>query len=927
MKRKWLWLAPLAVGVSISAVAQAPVPYEHRYYDDGYQVFVGNGNLPRAREVVENALYWRPADPVWLQRLAQVAGWQGDVELSLAAWLKLAESDNSDLAWQRVLELAPATFNNELALRARRRLLRNDPGNETLVALVAAEYERLGRPEEGIAFLDDWSERHPSPTVFEVLQRLAEQSGRDVQAIRYYRAFMDRYGPRPRMAWHAADLLWLRGERERAYQALRRDADGLSYDPNLTRRLAVMATELGDWPAALDDYQRLFAKGHASVGDGYRYLTLARYQAPERVASILRYLWQQSDDPRLAVSYLYALREDGDKRAMALFFEGLSEQERRAFYQDRGFLLVYADYLQWTGQPERARSVLRQALALAPGDVEVRMSWLWLLISLGDDSTLTGSLVRWHDQIAHDRRYLEVLAAAFMALDQPEQALRYEMVLLKGDPDNWRRLWAYSQALLAAGREDQAWPVLRRLWRNPPPADTIDDRNRPLYNEMRSALVARFENGDTQLRFQQRQWAATKPAERAQRAEWLAQWSLGVNAPELARLWYLRQQQWRPEGLPPGSALALATLEGDRLAIRELRDQHGDRLTAGERLEADNTLGRKRLAAAQLAEQQRHAPEVADQHPQQESLLLPAEENLAVNLEHRRQGALDVNSAEVSQTQPLGDRWGLRFKAQQHRFSSNDDAILAVNEREQRFSVTARREGRRLDTSLSAGHRDIFDYQRPDLTLAFAGELGRAWRWKGAYEWQAPADESSELLLAGDRTGAALSLSWSPVSNWQNGVSVARYDYQDLEDRDLGQGTRVSAQSTWRPWLSRFSPGLRVRHTRASFSGQRPLSGEIGVMRPGAETLPAVPQSYRETELALLLGSPDVHLRPHRIQAWGELGVTDNSISGTGFNTRVGAEGPLLGRDAWRFYLERGLNTGGADEDSYRAGFDYRFYY
>ena len=922
MKRKWLWLAPLAVGVSISAVAQAPVPYEHRYYDDGYQVFVGNGNLPRAREVVENALYWRPADPVWLQRLAQVAGWQGDVELSLAAWLKLAESDNSDLAWQRVLELAPATFNNELALRARRRLLRNDPGNETLVALVAAEYERLGRPEEGIAFLDDWSERHPSPTVFEVLQRLAEQSGRDVQAIRYYRAFMDRYGPRPRMAWHAADLLWLRGERERAYQALRRDADGLSYDPNLTRRLAVMATELGDWPAALDDYQRLFAKGHASVGDGYRYLTLARYQAPERVASILRYLWQQSDDPRLAVSYLYALREDGDKRAMALFFEGLSEQERRAFYQDRGFLLVYADYLQWTGQPERARSVLRQALALAPGDVEVRMSWLWLLISLGDDSTLTGSLVRWHDQIAHDRRYLEVLAAAFMALDQPEQALRYEMVLLKGDPDNWRRLWAYSQALLAAGREDQAWPVLRRLWRNPPPADTIDDRNRPLYNEMRSALVARFENGDTQLRFQQRQWAATKPAERAQRAEWLAQWSLGVNAPELARLWYLRQQQWRPEGLPPGSALALATLEGDRLAIRELRDQHGDRLT-----EADNTLGRKRLAAAQLAEQQRHAPEVADQHPQQESLLLPAEENLAVNLEHRRQGALDVNSAEVSQTQPLGDRWGLRFKAQQHRFSSNDDAILAVNEREQRFSVTARREGRRLDTSLSAGHRDIFDYQRPDLTLAFAGELGRAWRWKGAYEWQAPADESSELLLAGDRTGAALSLSWSPVSNWQNGVSVARYDYQDLEDRDLGQGTRVSAQSTWRPWLSRFSPGLRVRHTRASFSGQRPLSGEIGVMRPGAETLPAVPQSYRETELALLLGSPDVHLRPHRIQAWGELGVTDNSISGTGFNTRVGAEGPLLGRDAWRFYLERGLNTGGADEDSYRAGFDYRFYY
>jgi len=924
---KWLWLAPLAIGVSISAVAQAPVPYQHRYYDDGYQVFVGNGNLPRAREVVENALYWRPGDSLWLQRLAQVAGWQGDIEISLAAWLKVAETENSDLAWQRVLELAPVAFNDELALRARRRLLRNDPKNEDLVAQVAAEYERLGRPEEGIAFLDDWSRRHPSRAVFEVLQRLAEQSGRDRAAVRYYRAYMDRYGPRPEMAWHAADLLWLRGDREQAYQDLRQDASGLSYDPKLTRRLAVMATELGDWPAALDDYQRLFAKGNANVGDGYRYLTLARYQAPERVASILRYLWQESDDPRLAVSYLYALRADGDRQAMSLFFAGLSEAERRAFYQDRGFLLVYADYLQWTDQPRQARSVLERALALAPEDTEIRLSWLWLLIRLGDDSTLTGTLTRWHDQIAYDGRYREVLAAAFMALDQPEQALRYELALLKGDPQNWRRRWAYAQALLAAGRDDQAWPMLRQLWREPPPAANIEDIDRPLYNEMRSALVARFEDGDAQLRFQQRQWAASEPAERAQRAEWLAQWSLGINAPELARLWYLRQQQWRPEGLPPGSALALATLENDQLAIRELRDRHGEHLTAGERLEADNTLGRKRLAAAQLAEQQRHAPEVADQHPQQESLLLPAEESTAFNVEQRRQGALDVATAEVSQTLPLGDRWGLAFKAAQRRFSSNDETILAVSDKEQRFSLAAQRQGRRLDTSVSVGHRDLFGYQRPDLALAFAGQPSRAWSWEWAYEWQAPTDETSELLLAGDRTGSDLSLNWQPLSNWQNGVSIAHYDYQDLEDRDLGQGTRFSVQSTWRPWLSRFSPGLRVRHTNASFSGQQPLSPQIGVMQPGAVDLPAVPQSYRENELSLLLGAPDVHLRPHRVQAWGEIGVTDNSISGTGFNARLGAEGPLLGRDAWRFYLERGLNTGGADEDSYRAGFDYRFYY
>ena len=55
--------------------------------------------------------------------------------------------------------------------------------------------------------------------------------------------------------------------------------------------------------------------------------------------------------------------------------------------------------------------------------------------------------------------------------------------------------------------------------------------------------------------------------------------------------------------------------------------------------------------------------------------------------------------------------------------------------------------------------------------------------------------------------------------------------------------------------------------------------------------------------------------------------MVDNSISGQGFIARAGLQGPLLGRDAWRLYLERSLNTGGAEEDSQRLGLDYRFYY
>lgn len=923
MRRRFL--IPVLLGVSLSALA-APAPYEHRYYDDGYRVFVEAGNLRRARQVVENALYWRPDDPLWIERLGRVAGWQGDLEIALAAWLKLAESRNNEEAWRRVLVLAPLTYHDELTLRARRRLLARQPADERLIEQVAMEYERLGRPEDGIAFLDQWSRRYPSRSVFQALQRLAENVGQDRRAVDYYRAYMARYGVEPEPAMRAADLTWLRGDRDEAYRNLRRDADALAYHPGVTRRLAVMAGELGDREAALAHYRRLDEEGDAGVKDYYRYVQLARYEGPALLARVLDRLWRATGDPGMGLSRLALLRELGDEQALTEFFEGLDEAQRRTFMERPDFLRAYADYRLSRGDRAGAERLLRRALSLAPRDADNRLAWLWFLIAAGDDDTLTRVMAEWEPLHRDEPAYREALAAANLALDRPEPALRYQRALLREAPGDWRRRWAYAQTLLAAGRDRQAWPVMRALWRQPPAESEIPAGWRSVYEEMRSALVTRFEGGDQQLRFQQRAWAETAETERADRAEWLAQWALAIDAPELARRWYRQQRHWRG-GLPAGSALALANLESDHDDIRALRSERAGTLTAGERLEADNTLGRKRLAAAELAEQQRWAAERADHHPQQESLLLPASHRVYLNLERRRLGPLAVDDESLGQTLPVGDRWRWDWEASWRRFTSQDEALLRVNETARRLDLTAWHQGRHLDTRLKAGWETRFGRDNTDLSLVLDSEPAARWGWRFEYQWRAPADESSELLLAGRRGGPSLDLEWRPASHWNNSLSLAHYRYRDLDGDDLGQGWRASAQSTWRPWRSRWSPGVRLRHTRAGFSGQRPLNLDADLIRPGAEDTPAVPESYHETELALLLGPPDLHIRPHRVQAWAELGVTDNSRSGIGFNGRAGAEGPLLGRDAWRLYAERGLNTGGADEDSHRFGLEYEFYY
>lgn len=922
--KRW-WLAPMLLSASVAMAA--PAPYVPRYYNDGYQVFVGAGNLSRARQVVENALHWRPDDAVWIRRLALVTGWQGDTEASLAAWRELAERDNSDEAWQRVLALAPLVYDNDLALRAYRRLLRLHPRDSQLVERISRQYELLGRPNEGIAFLDQWVQAHPSRAAFKALQRMAEGTGQDLRAAGYYRDYMRRYGPETRMAWQCADLLWLHGKRRQAYDGLKRDASDLPYSPVTTRRLAVMAMGLGDWQAALARYRTLTVQGDASASDGYQYLTLARYAAPDQVASILRRLWRDTGDSKFALSLLYALNDRGDTEAVGTFIKGLAPAALAQLNQDPAFLRLYANYLQGQGQPERARTVLLRALALAPDDRDTREAWLWLLIAQGDDSRLAANLVDWEPAMRRDRRDWDVLSAAHMALDQPEQALRYERALLKRAPRDWRRRWAFSQALLAAGREPQAWSLLHQLWRRPPPADRVAAADQPLYQEMRAALAARFGNGDARLRFQRRALARTSPAQRARRAEWLAQWALGQDAPALARLWYLREKRWSAAGLPAGSALALANLDSDTLKIAGLRERRAGELTAGERLQADQTLGRQRLAAAELAQQQHDAPALAAQNLEQESLLLPASHYLELDGEHRRLGPLDAGIWNLRQRTPFGERWDWVVDLERRRFTSNNSDLLAVNQSGNRFAVTLHRQSRLWDTEVEAGQRSIFGYARPDLRLSVGGQPLARWSWRWTGEWHAPSDETSELLLAGQRTGQTLQINWTPAQTWRNSFSVAHYGYRDLTGNDLGRGTLVNLQSTWRPWLSRFSPGLRMRQTSASFGNQRPLSADIDVMRGSGQNLAAVPRSYNETEVALLFGLPDVPIRPHRLQAWGELGVTRNTLSGTGFIGRLGAEGPLLGRDAWRLYLEKGINTGGANEDSYRLGLNYRFYY
>lgn len=925
MKWRVILFGVLLLSGQTQAQAQSqPEPYVESYYNDSYQVFVGAGNLLRARQVIENALYWRPDDVRWWERLAQVARWQGDAQTSLNAWRKVAELSDSRQAWDEVMQLAPAIYNDELVLKAHQKSLRERPRDADLIDKIARQYELLGKPAEGVAFFRDWNRRYPSRAALRQMMMLSLNQGADLQAARYARDYMNRYGPQHDMALHASRIQWLHGERDKALDNLARDAQGLDYSPQITRQLAVMAAEQGRWDLAQQNYEQLIANDDDTIPDLYTYINLIRYRDRDEMVTLMSRAWRKLEDPALAVGVLYALQERGDNIGIEVFLNQLSAEQRAQLEQYPQFMQFQAAFQARNNRHDEARRSLQQALYLAPDDRESRVSWLWLHVAAGNKEILRRSLRAWETDARRGSAYWEAYAAGYLALGDTDAALRYQTALLQRSPNDWSRQWQYAQTLIAAGRSDEAWPLLHHLWRNLPAQ--VDSEQNGEYLYMMQALSQYFENGDASLNRANALARSSGQLEDGEKAEWLAQWSLLQTSQELALGWYLRKLQANGE-LQAGSALAYASLQSDDDAMARIREQYHSRLSVQERMDVAQQLEEPAEAAASFMALQDGAPELAGAHPMQEDLLLPFARSSQLTAGLQRIGALDIDEWAFTQYQPAGRYSQFSVQLNQRAFSSNDETLLIIDEDETRVGGSWRYRRARYQHDLFVGQRTLLENSETMASLELSAALARDWSIGWKYQWRMPADESSLLVIGGSRSGNQLGLDWFASSRWQSRIDVADYEYRDLNDQVLGDGSILNIETTWRPWLSRFSPGIRVIHTRADFTEKRLSMGEVRAFLPPGESAAAIPDDYYQTEAMLLLGSPDIHIRPHRLQGWAEIGYSENSLFDGGLNGRIGIEGPLIGRDAWKLLFERQLNTGGSNEDSYRAALEYRIYY
>jgi tetratricopeptide (TPR) repeat protein len=595
-------------------------PFEETSYLLAYQTFLANRNQNDAWRVAASAVRQEPANAAWRERLAQVCEWTGKPDEALVHWRALSQMPAAtptmvDGALKAMLRLAPGFNDDELLLDTWRQIAtaRRLTVEETLG--VVALTERLGRPEEGMQWLQESERRQPARALREAQADLAERMGDQPTTIEALRRLIQKDGATVPRAMRLATIHSLRGEPAMAYEVLMPLVASVpASDLEYWRLVANLAWTLQIESQALHALGITTRSGEFNTIDADRLLTLLHLRDPREAARFAEKAWSVLHLPGYLVTALDLWWNQRDLPQMERVFTGLDADSEKTAGTDAYFWVLRSQWRQARGEMLAAVSDLRRALEIEPENTGTRVAFLFLLIESGDKGELQRRLTTWQDAAQRNPAYDAAYAAGYMELDQPRLALPYwrrQAEGLRDDP-----LWngSYADVLDAAGQPEQAVRVralalqlthtrLQTLaTRTDAPAEELQALRLQL-----ARLTLADSPGDSGLRTLRAMLTPSgllAPETRlsarddADTQSLVLGWMLANEYHDHARLWLWRRHA-RALSTPAWAEMAMALHDGDLGTISRLLDSpEGTRLPTAQRIDALQTLGHTRRAQA-----------------------------------------------------------------------------------------------------------------------------------------------------------------------------------------------------------------------------------------------------------------------------------------------------------------------------------------
>ncbi|TDY26040.1 tetratricopeptide repeat protein [Paraburkholderia sp. BL6665CI2N2] len=951
--------AAAAPGATASGAAAAPAAASNSTASNDvpgllYQSFLESGDLPNAQRVAAEQVSKNPGSPIWTRRLAQVAEWNHASPLALQMWLAYAQATHDPEGWKNVMRLAPMLNDDNAYLAALIQASNASPGDLKLVDSVVAAYERLGRPDDALAFLRGRQRNSPAQAIDARLGQLAERSGHDDEALAYYRKLNQLYPSNTQYALRTASLLYRHGDYKGALDTLLAARRGARDDDVLFwRNAAQLARLLQRDDIANDAYKHLLASGQAAPED-LSAMTYFYDAYPVDAARTSELQFHRDHSQRALQSAIHYYTDAGQYDRVDALLKSLTPEQLAAGEADPAFLRVRAEYYRQIDRPFDALHDLQHAVSLPGATLDLRAALLWTLVDYGSEAQLREAVAEWRDAPAQAPVLWGPLAAAQMRLNRPEAALKYlrlQSASMSRDP-----LWqlAYAEAQEMAGRSDLAWSIRRNVWRqmqreeaevraNSAQGQIVLRTRASQGGEVREQMLGRrvtlasiFENADVSKAFlidllvsdagrndntearrtllgdaaglPPAQPVKTQPAKSPDQAQLTSSvardvalaWAMSHEASPLAKRWLARQ--YADVLMQPSEQLiAIALAENDKPAMERLLDQQGARLPLYNRIDASIAVDRPGAAENLAFQGLEGAPYDSELHSRLQQTALTWPQSLDATVTSFVEHPLDYIEQTLAGSIKVADLYMVGVNGvQRFQHSTDESQLTNVPSVDRSVEFYARRQTYDTAFMVTAGRREALD---SFYSVSVGAEWGRNSPLSIALKAgrNQTARESQALLVGGMKDNVVGTITYRATQHLYATGTVEADRFYSQARNYLGSGVLSTGEIGYRIRTNYPDFTVRLIGTHGDYGASGSADGLISRLIPASagpvDASTFVPQTYSQYGAFFGFGNDLIDQYTRAWRPFLDVGVLHDSFQGWGPSISLGLAGTVFGGD------------------------------
>ncbi|HVE11192.1 MAG TPA: tetratricopeptide repeat protein, partial [Paraburkholderia sp.] len=924
-----------------------------------FQAFVESGDLASAQKIAAQQVQRDPHSVLWVKRLAQVAEWNRNAPLALKSWLDYAQLSDDQVGWQNVLRLAPMLNDDEAYLSALVHQARATPNDLKLIDNVTATYERLGRPDEGLAFLRSLPRGTNADALDQRIGGLAERAGHDDQALAAYRAVQARHPNDADAALHTASVLYRAGDYRASLAALKQARAGAKdSDEDFWRNYAELARLLQRDDDANEAYRHLVAGGKATPEDlGEMTYFYDPYPIDAGRVAELRYRRDHTVRALQDAIFYYTDAQAFDR--IAALLASLTPDERKAAEASPALLGLRSEYYRLTDRPLLALQDLKQAVELPNASSDLRAAYLWTLVDYGTDAELRAALNRWRGSVDQSAALWEPYAAAEMRLNRPVAALEYlrrQAAAMSRDP-----LWllTYADAQEMAGRPDLAWTIRHKVWlqmqqneaqlaklhgaaraavrgRNAADAETLADlrgrrvtlstdfatadQSAALLNDLLSTNAAPADisyvrrtllGGAKGLPGEAPANGAQLPVNQrlhdAVAKDVAIAWAMSHESNPLAKRWLAEQYAARLTR-PNDAMLTIALANNDVPEMERLLAQERSRLPIYDRIDATIAVDRPRRAQELAFEALEGAPEDTELHTRVTETALDWPQSIDAIVTNHIEHPLDYVEQTISASRKIAERYMIGFTGTQNSQHSTDiTQLVNVPSVDRSISIYGRRQTRDTAFQINAGRRVALD---SFYTFSLAAETGRNSNLQLGVRagHNQLADETQTLQVGAMKDNLIGDFTYRVDEHLSLQGSIEADRFYSQARTYLGSGVLSTGEIIYRIHTEYPDYTVRAIGVHGGYGASGSADPLISRLIPAADQ-PAVPSdflpdTYTQYGFYFGFGNDLLDQYTHRWRPFLDVGILHDSNQGWGPDLSVGVAGTVFGGDHLSVFIQ-----------------------